>query len=116
MKRKRKTTCSKCGNELEINRIGKYRYCKACHSEYTRNNRPKHSELSPLQRTKANARSYLNVYIHRGKIVPQPCEVCSTTINVQAHHDDYSKPLEVRWLCPLHHLELHKYKKELPNN
>jgi hypothetical protein len=41
-----------------------------------------------------------------GRLVKQPCEVCGST-DVQAHHDDYSKPLEVRWLCFVHHRELH---------
>jgi deoxycytidylate deaminase len=40
------------------------------------------------------------------RVVKQPCEVCGSTI-VQAHHDDYSKPLEVRWLCVPHHNEHH---------
>lgn len=39
-------------------------------------------------------------------LIPQPCEVCGSEI-VDAHHDDYSKPLDVRWLCPLHHRRLH---------
>lgn len=38
--------------------------------------------------------------LKRGEV----CEVadCGRT-DLHAHHDDYSKPLEVRWLCPLHH-------------
>lgn len=27
--------------------------------------------------------------------------------DVHAHHEDYSKPLEVSWLCPLHHHRHH---------
>lgn len=37
----------------------------------------------------------------------QPCERCGRRRRVQAHHDDYDKPLEVRWLCPPHHREWH---------
>lgn len=37
-----------------------------------------------------------------GKLVPQPCEVCGAT-ETQMHHDDYSKPLQVRWICQRHH-------------
>jgi hypothetical protein len=45
--------------------------------------------------------------IRSGKLVRGPCEVCGTTNNVHAHHDDYSKPLEVRWLCAAHHSYTH---------
>jgi hypothetical protein len=41
-----------------------------------------------------------------GKLIGQPCEVCGATI-VEAHHDDYSKPFDVRWLCRKHHREHH---------
>ncbi|MFC3331681.1 hypothetical protein ACFOEM_04310 [Paenalcaligenes hominis] len=34
------------------------------------------------------------------------CEVCGKS-KVDAHHDDYSKPLEVRWLCREHHMQHH---------
>lgn len=32
------------------------------------------------------------------------CEVCGCKKS-NAHHDDYAKPLEVRWLCDIHHSE-----------
>lgn len=41
------------------------------------------------------------------EIEPHPCEVCDSMENVVAHHDDYSKPLVVRWLCRTHHKEWH---------
>lgn len=44
--------------------------------------------------------------IRDGKLIRQPCEKCGE--RAQAHHDDYSKPLEVRWLCPSHHREHHR--------
>ncbi len=48
--------------------------------------------------------------IRDGGLTKEPCEVCRTSKNVQAHHDDYYKMLEVRWLCFLHHRELHGQK------
>ena len=48
--------------------------------------------------------------IRRGKIKREPCEVCGAE-RVEAHHDDYSKPLVVRWLCRQHHRELHEAQK-----
>jgi hypothetical protein len=33
-----------------------------------------------------------------GKLSRKPCVVCGETKS-QAHHDDYTKPLDVEWLC-----------------
>ena len=45
--------------------------------------------------------------ISRGDLVRKPCEVCGSE-KVDAHHDDYSKPFAVRWLCRRHHGEVHR--------
>lgn len=55
---------------------------------------------------KANARSYANTYLRRGKLTREPCEACGA-LDVVMHHDDYDKPLQVRWLCRTHHAEHH---------
>ena len=44
--------------------------------------------------------------IERGELMPMPCEVCGS-LRVHAHHDDYTSPLSVRWLCPIHHAQHH---------
>lgn len=45
--------------------------------------------------------------IRQGELTRLPCEVCGAE-KVDAHHDDYSKPLDVRWLCRFHHLQYHR--------
>lgn len=96
--------CSGCGNERD--RPGQ-KYCLKCHAAYMRRWRPKHSDLTPEQRRKANCRAYANVYLNRGKLEKLPCEKCGDPES-QMHHDDYSKPLDVTWLCRPCHLELHQ--------
>lgn len=44
----------------------------------------------------------VNNALRDGKLKKQLCEVCGDT-QAEAHHDDYHKPLEVRWLCNPHH-------------
>jgi len=44
--------------------------------------------------------------LREGRLIQQPCEVCGS-IKTDGHHDDYSKPLDVRWLCRRHHKQLH---------
>ncbi len=56
---------------------------------------------------KHNARRKLRYHIKKGYIKRLPCEVCNSLIS-QAHHFDYSKPLEVIWLCSKHHGERHR--------
>lgn len=51
--------------------------------------------------------------IRDGRLKKKPCEKCGATGRVHAHHDDYSKPLSVRWLCSKHHSEHHKLLREM---
>lgn len=48
--------------------------------------------------------------IKREKISKLCCEKCGETCT-EAHHDDYSKPLEIRWLCKKCHMEWHRFNK-----
>jgi hypothetical protein len=52
--------------------------------------------------TKRKARRKANHHLSA-----QPCEVCGAE-SAHRHHDDYDKPLDVRWLCREHHAELHR--------
>jgi len=44
--------------------------------------------------------------IRNGVLERQPCESCGNPKSV-AHHDDYDKPLDVRWLCQACHRQHH---------
>lgn len=65
-------------------------------AENTRRWRQRHPD-------RARAHSRVAYAVRTGKLTKGPCEVCGIEEGVHAHHDDYSKPLDVRWLCPLHH-------------
>jgi hypothetical protein len=55
---------------------------------------------------KARAKNAVSNAIRDGKLQKGLCEVCGS-VHVQAHHDDYRRPLAVRWLCFKHHREVH---------
>lgn len=55
---------------------------------------------------KVRARSAVHVAVRDGRLKREPCKVCGSR-RVQGHHEDYSKPLDVVWLCFRHHMETH---------
>lgn len=121
--------CTKCGRELSLSKFhrdnrkgrGYYSQCRDCkaeckrqakdkllQSQYKRRERKK-EELSPKRK------AYNKVYyaLKAGKLIkPAQCEICKSTENIQAHHKDYSKPLEVDWVCQKCHVELDNQRRE----
>jgi ribosomal protein S27AE len=58
---------------------------------------------------KSKARYSVSNAIRAGRLKKLPCEKCGCE-KVQAHHHDYSKPLDVTWLCvKCHFLKHRKY-------
>lgn len=55
---------------------------------------------------KAKARRKVQYERRRGRLVSKPCEQCGFPI-AQGHHEDYSRPLDLTWLCVKHHMERH---------
>lgn len=59
------------------------------------------------------ARAKVNYALKTGKLTKaERCEVCELKKPLQGHHPDYSKPLEVIWLCSGCHADEHKVLKE----
>ena len=54
------------------------------------------------------ARKMVRAAVVAGRLVRQPCAVCGAT-KVEGHHPDYTKPLEVEWLCRRHHTLRHPH-------
>ena len=94
----------------------KYRTdCKSCRNQ----NQQKYSktEDGKLVQLKADklrqqkypyhrkARTALNRAVEKGIIKKLPCFICGN--KAEAHHPDYSRPLDVVWLCKPHHRETH---------
>lgn len=70
-------------------------------------------EHNPVKRA---AQVKLGNALKGGKIKKPPCcEQCNSKGRIHGHHDDYAKPLNVRWLCALCHSGWHKIHGEGKN-
>lgn len=74
------------------------------------------------QRADDHAQNQLEKALDRGDIAkPDACERCGSKgrmrdgrSSIQAHHDDYNKPLAVRWLCQKCHHDWHRDNHAIP--
>ncbi|MCE3086595.1 hypothetical protein LXE06_06140 [Yersinia enterocolitica] len=129
-------TCNKCHIEQPVdNYYPRNRVCKKCTkarvSEYQRGDGKKIHNISSIKYNKTDKGriaakkaevNYSNNHrerklahwavrraIKKGKLERiDSCESCRSPCHPQAHHCDYTKPLEVMWLCQSCHVEWHK--------
>lgn len=57
-------------------------------------------------RDKAVAHDRVFYAVSHNKLIKMACVICGNA-NAEAHHEDYSKPLEVVWLCDKCHKKRH---------
>lgn len=61
-----------------------------------------------LEPEKVRARSRVNRAVRDGRLVkPEACSRCGATQRIEAHHEDYSRPLDVTWMCARCHRRVH---------
>lgn len=89
---------------------GKAKYCSiACTSKKggAAADKKYWREAKNIANKKESYRVFLNAK-RRGDIKPaEICESCKILKKTNAHHDDYLRPLSVRWLCSKCHLAWH---------
>lgn len=55
--------------------------------------------------------------VSTGRLInPGACSKCGVLCHTEAHHEDYSKPLEIVWLCDSCHKTRHKEKRSEKRN
>ncbi len=118
--------CGRCGKIKEFSQFNKDKYtksgyrsqCKDCMKKERANLADHYKEWRSREDVKEKYRKYRRSRYEKDKIkvkarnaarklARMPCEVCGE-LKVEAHHDDYTKPLDVRWLCVKCHTEWHK--------
>ena len=70
--------------------------------------RVKNRAFRKVDRLKRRAHKMVENAIKAGRLIRQGCEHEGCQEIGEAHHEDYAKPLDVRWLCRLHHMEHHR--------
>ena len=83
-------------------------HCRECGKEYKRqhyeetygdlyNRQVEYRQRYPERR---NAFAAVHEATYKGRMVrPDTCSKCGESGYIVAHHDDYNKPLDIRWLC-----------------
>lgn len=103
--------------EYDRNRPNKDERAKKS-SEYSKTPKGKHVKKKSMQKynqdkLKKQAKVDLANAVKYGRIKkPSSCESCGVECKPHGHHDDYSKPLDIRWLCVKCHVNFHNHVRE----
>jgi len=81
--------------------------CRKCVSDRGRKGQHKKREWDQRNKQKRRAHKIVETALLSGKIIRESCARCGDR-DSQAHHEDYSRPLDLVWLCPKHHKERHR--------
>lgn len=65
---------------------------------------------------RVKAKNDLHNAVRSGRVVPWPvCAMPECDQKPEAHHPDYSRPLDVVWLCHSHHMMVHNMVRYAKN-
>ena len=94
-------------NSVKSGVVSRCKECWKITNKYDRSTSIKYNYASrKASPEKHKAREMLSTAIRSGRVERMPCVVCGM-IYSEGHHDDYSKPFDVVWLCRKHHFERH---------
>lgn len=67
-----------------------------------------HQKQNRINPVKRGARIIVGNALRDGRITrPSNCQDCGERTRLHGHHDDYARPMDVRWLCAACHHEWH---------
>lgn len=72
--------------------------------------RQREAERRAADPEKVRQRVRIKAAARKAHPVRQICEIDGCVELGERHHDDYSKPLKIRWLCHRHHISLEHRK------
>lgn len=101
-----KFPCKNCGKRFwtypSFQKVGEGFLCgKECRISWVFRNYNS-CKTDEEKRVARNARKKLIRAVYAGKVIKSACIICGNKKS-NGHHEDYSKPLEVIWLCHKHH-------------
>lgn len=94
-------------NYIESMQLSDKNYQKKKRALFPEKKREENRKYYLLNHDKSLAHSRVYKALKSGRIYRSPCVKCRRK-DSQAHHSDYTKPLEVLWLCPIHHKLWHE--------